>query len=420
MGENILKVQSLQPLYLSEANNNENWSVEADSSIILQCENVSGAAIDIGREINQIQFQIPVTTKQDLEDLTDIVSEKHIADITGKCSKETLVIQKEEKLQGKYLIFYLNTKDEEESVCVDAGECFQITFAHINAFCPYEAMSKITCIYENVEGVQTRMYVPIYKKRSPLVIQEFKVEICGGGMRDAYSDICKVGMGDEVHISWKTLGADKWQIQPFARNLEQAAGNMAMRIWDSGKVCLRISRKEVGIQKELEFQIQEGQTIKNFSVEPELAAYGKEVKFQWELLHASHAYINNGIGRVEAGSKACRLGTCSGNYVLSALKRENGRNILDAKATYAGQEGVLEIAMLNFVCMGNSMGKKEYHLNWFVDNCQSIKLTTSDGREWAKGSSVGNARFQGSNLTLDIMCEGGNGQKIHYTKIKAR
>lgn len=402
-----LHIECSQPLYLSERDSGGKWAVKADASICLDCKNVSGEPLLIGPSgIQQIQFRLPVTDKKEVEERADLIAAKYTEELAGSCEGDTWTVKKGEITAENYLPFYVEAVKDGR---LASGDSFQILIQHLNAFCLQESMSYITAVYIDTDGTEKKMDIPVYKKQSPLAIKRFQV------------DTTQVGMGDVVHITWETLGADVLQLQPFGEVLSEAAGSIALKIWDSCRIVLRISRERAGIQKELEIQVVEGQSIQSFTAEPAIAPYGKEVVFRWGINNASHAYISNGVGRVEADSKAWLPGTSSGNFVLHCLKKENGKDVVTSKAVYAGQEDVLEIMALDFICISKpSQETAQYNLNWFVANCSEIQIKTSDGKEITKGECMGNASFQGKNLTLELFCKGEHGQEIHLTKIKPK
>lgn len=404
MADRILELESVMPLYLSERDTSSKWEVKADSSLVFNCRNTSSETVVLGEKgITKIQFLFPITKSGKLEAAGDIAAGEYLDEISGGCQETGMSISKGEIREESYLYFELAA---EADYNLKAGEYIEITFQHINAFCPQESVSHMWYAYQN-KGSHERAMVPVYKKKSPPAIKKFQLSAT------------KISTGDRITVTWEALGASKWQLLPYAIDLGQPAGSLDVTIWESGSMFLRICKGYEGIQKKQDIQVIEGQDIEKFTASPEHAKYEEEVTFGWKLKNAGHAYITNGIGKVEGENRASSIYSGNSNYVLYCPAKVKGRDTLISKAVCAGREGVLEIVMLSFLCTGKSGENSRYSLNWFVENCKELQLITSDGREWSNGGSIGAADFQGNNLTLEIWCKGDHGQEIHLTQIKA-
>lgn len=402
MAGTVLEWENTAPLYLSERDVTGQWEVNADASFTLCCRNISTESVVIGAGgIGQIQLLLPITRSKGQEADKDITAEEYAGGISGECSQSGLTVRKGGITEDSCLSFYLEAGADYE---LAAGADIEVAFHHVQAYCPRESVSHVRCVYqdENMEEVLT----PVFKKRSPLEIRKFQ------------ADASAAGMGDEITITWETLGADNWQLLPFAADLRSPAGSRKLRIWESGRLYLMIRRGEEGRQEYLDIQITDGQAIKSLTASAEKAGNNEVTTFKWELENARHAYLTNGIGNVDGEQVTRRLYTCNGNYVLYCLTKEEGKDTLISKAVSAGNEGVLEIAALDFQRTGASGQKSQYSLTWFVYNCSDIRLITSDGEERSKGSSMGSISFEGSHLSLEIICKGYDEQKIHLTQIK--
>lgn len=397
-----LEWENVAPLYLSERDVTGQWEVNADASFTLSLRNTSMEPVMIGEGgTGQIRLLLPVTRNGIQEEDKDIAAGEYLEGITGECSQSGLTMQKGEITEDSCLCFYLEAGTDYE---LAAGEDLTVTFHHVQAYCPRESVCYVRCVYQN-ESME-EVLTPVFKMRSPLAIRKFEAAALS------------VGMGDEITVTWETLGADSWQLLPFASDLRYPAGSRKFRVWESGRQYLMIQKGEEGRQAYLDIQVTENQAIESFTASPVSAGYQEETTFGWKLKNAGHVYLTNGIGNV-AGEKITRpLYTCNGNYVLYCLAKEEGKDTLISKAACGGREGVLEIAMLSFLCTERSGQTSRYSLAWFVNNCRKIQIFTSDQNERSSGNSMGSVSFEGRGLSLEILCEGDYGQKIHLTQIK--
>lgn len=405
MARTVLEWENVEPLYLSERDVTGQWEVNADASFTLCCRNISMESVVIGEGgIGRIELLLPVTRFGKQEEDKDITALEYLGGITGECSQSELTLRKGEITEASCLSFYLEAVADYE---LAAGADIKVRFHHIQAYSPRESISHVQCVYQDES--MGEFFAPVFKLRSPLEIIKFQ------------ADALRVGMGDEISITWETLGADNWQLLPFASELEGPVGSRKLRIWESGRLYLRIQKGDEGRQAYLNIQVTEGQAIESFTASPKRTSYQEDTTFEWKLKNAGHAYLTNGIGNVKGERITQGLGTSDGNYVLYCLSKDKGKDILLSKAVSGGREGVLEIAMLNFLCTGSVGQTSRYSLFWFVKNCRNIQIFTSDQKERAAGNTMGSVSFEGSShLSLEILCEGDYGQKIHLTQIKAK
>ena len=402
MAGTILEWENTAPLYLSVRDVTGQWEVNADASFTLCCRNISMEPVVIGAGgIGKIQLLLPITRNKRQEADKDIVAEEYVEGITGECSQSGLTMQKGGITEDSCLSFSLEAGADYE---LAAGADIKVTFHHVQAYCPRESVSHVRCVYQD-ESME-EVLAPVFKMRSPLEIKKFQ------------ADALRVGMGDEITITWETLGADDFQLLPFASDLGCPAGSRKLRIWESVRLYLTIRKGDEGRQEYLDIQVTDGQAIESFTASAEKVENDEVTTFRWKLKNAGHAYLTNGIGNVDGEQITCPLYTCNGNYVLYCLTKEKGKDILISKAVSAGSEGVLEIAALYFQRTGAPGQKSQYSLTWFVNNCSDIQLITSDGEERSKGNSIGSTSFEGSHLSLEIICKGYDGQKLHLTQIK--
>lgn len=294
-------------------------------------------------------------------------------------------------------------------------ESFSILMDHIICQGDREAM---VCLGIEIEDTGEMGYIPVFKKYHDVMAKRF---VCNRNT---------AGVLDTVQFDWETLGncshcyflpgsgdAGAEEVKP--------QGVLARTVYESTNYALLMQRGEVTLYAKSPVTVLEPEIL-DFWADQVNIRYGTAVNLNFRLKNTYHAYIDNGIGRVE-GTAEWEDGTCTVKGVCRVLPKWRvnvytlsilGKDTIYEKSLTIHIEKYLTESSLSFSRTYED-GMYSYKLMWNVDNCTKILLKTSDGTERSGGLTKGNCTFRDASpdaMRLQVELEGEDGQKRSYEK----
>lgn len=260
--------------------------------------------------------------------------------------------------------------------------------------------------YQNALG-----YLPVLKKFSPPRVRRF-----AGNHGSA-------GILDRINLEWEALGLlSDCQLLPCAE--EEAGkpvpqqGEWEYELTESLSFTLQMTQGSGDIHRGYCFVLVEEPQIIAYSADKMNINYGESVKLSYTLQNTLHAYLNQGIGRLECFPQA-NTGLNAGDVVVTPTQKETtytltclGREKLLSDSVVITIVDYLNIDHLSYYRIPADSGYR-YYLNWKVDNCAQISLTVPGHEEMSGGLTEGSISFEDASaaaLILHVRCQGPGGQ----------
>src|SRR5690606_12721931 len=141
--------------------------------------------------------------------------------------------------------------------------------------------------------------------------------------------------------------------------------------------------------------------------------YGQPVLLSYQIKNSYSAYLNQGIGRLSANTISVTPKMAKTTYTLSCL----GRSGLIQQSITLIVTDYLQVNWVIFSRSRNNDGTYSYFINWDVENCIKITLTTSDSILRSSDQASGTTTFSSSiaDLKLHLHCIGTGDQVIEQS-----
>lgn len=254
-------------------------------------------------------------------------------------------------------------------------------------------------------------YLPVLKKFSPPYLRRFT------------SNRGSAGILDKVKLEWEALGLlSNCQFLPCAdeeagKSVPQQ-GELDYVLTESIAFTLQMTQGAGNIYREYCSVLVEEPQIITYKADKKTIKYGETVKLSYALQNTFHAYLNQGIGRLEC-SPQDNTGLNAGEVIVTPTLRETtytltclGREKLLSNSLLISIEDYLFINYLSYYHIPLDSSYR-YYLNWKVDNCTQISLTVQGHGELSGGQTEGSASFDDNSaavLILNVDCQGPGGQ----------
>ncbi|MCR6545716.1 hypothetical protein NVS47_09375 [Dehalobacterium formicoaceticum] len=260
-------------------------------------------------------------------------------------------------------------------------------------------------------GQNASGYLPVLKKFSPPYVRRF------------ISNRGSAGILDQVNLEWEALGL--FTGCRFLPGADEEGGKavsqqyqLSYTMTESLAFTLEMTRGGGEVHRAHCSVLVEEPQIISYQADKVKIKYGDRVKLSYLLRDTFHAYINQGIGRVECSPQG-NTGVNRGETTVIPTRKETlytitclGRDKLLSDSILVTIEDYLNIANLSYYRIPSD-GVYLYYLNWKVDNCTQISLTVQghgdlSGSKWEGSTSFTDASV--TPLSLHVDCKGPGGQ----------
>lgn len=303
---------------------------------------------------NRIQIIIPVTPDGE----GGVVSAEYAEKISAAAVSEDYSAVKTKDVDGNVVITLSPIPVKSESVKIILKSI--VTFGTA----PGSSMTHLI-----IKGEEEEI-IPLFKKYSDFCICSFQ------------TDKAEVGIGDKIHVSWITRGADACEIFPYNRTVE-TAGSIDICIYEDTELFLHIRHGDYNMFQSIPITIQK--TDENdiiITKNPDtVVSYGTDMIFQCRYKGSGHAYLSNGIGRIEKSQsiegtdKVWKPFTSYDTYILRCVCKTDKGVMVKKAEVRAGMKDVLTI---RYVQLEYSSEENKYLLSWDIRNAQQVTFKVGD------------------------------------------
>jgi len=244
-------------------------------------------------------------------------------------------------------------------------------------------------------------YLAFFKKRSELNILNFE------------SNRTRVAVGDTIKLEWAIAGDAVQCVLTPGDIVVESVGSFEMEIFTDTTVRLYAFGKEVQISETVTIYVDQP-VITTFTsdCQDNKTLFGRRVLLSYDVSDADGMYLNQGIGRVTGNSISVLPTSATTTYTLSCM----GIDKLIQKSLTITITDFLKVDYLSYSRSSRrSDGSYDYYLKWKVSNCNTIRLTTSDGQIRSTGEASGSIQFKDSSetpLTVTLYCTGTSEQVL--------